>query len=110
MNKKPIVLAVLASVTAETILSARHESTLVSQPHTEPDVHLTIPTTVSPISASGSGGAMSATLTYKPNELAIPPREHVEVNVSAQMESSASSASVGAGGGAATGIKITQIA
>jgi hypothetical protein len=110
MDKKIPTLVLLASLTSEAILSARHESTLASHPHTEPNVQLSTPNSASPISASGGGRAVSATLTYTPVEVSLPPREHVEVNVSAQMTTPSAPSSVGAGAAPATGFKITQIA
>jgi hypothetical protein len=77
MEKKIPAVVLLASLTGEVLLPSRHEHLL--PPHTEIAINLPAPTTVSPISASGgTGRAMSATLTFTPNEQTLPPQPHAE--------------------------------
>jgi hypothetical protein len=96
VDKKIPAVVLLASLTGEVVLPSRHEHLL--PPHNEVGVNLPAPTTVSPISASGgTGGAMSATLTFIPNEYTLPPQLHTEVNVSAQMTTGSPLSAGGAG-------------
>jgi hypothetical protein len=70
MDKKiPTVVLLVSSLAGEVILSERHESALALQPHIETDLHVPEPTNAVPISASGGGRAVSATLTYTVNEV-----------------------------------------
>ena len=68
MNKKIPAAVLLASLSGEAILTMRHDSALAPQPHVETVMHIPAPTNAVPISASGGGRAVSATLTYTLNE------------------------------------------